>query len=373
LRPSAASGKLKALGTSFGRSNIGGATKMGTTVTHRPPGRRNEREAFAAAGAAIPAQPSLPEFRVRFSQQPELPALLRKPTNSFHWTGAGSLRFEPLGITVSARRRRVLGFYRTEQRFITASEIRDVYRESNVVRVDLRSTAGPSPFFRFWAETSAAAAAIVELLPTAHTIEFEDGMPWRRTAAPRTITRPWGRRGVWLSMVALVLLVPAIWLAGKWLQSPGVTPLAPQPQTLAAASDLLPTQHPDALTQPVRRQLQKISDRADALATQFSMAATSLQAGTLTQEGFADGLDNWLAPQWRVLQVELESNTPLPQSAAAGVFEPLFAATLDWQRALKAYSSGLRAHNPGKVLRSFDYVRDAEDSQRQARNLLSEP
>jgi len=60
-------------------------------------------------------------------------------------------------------------------------------------------------------------------------------------------------------------------------------------------------------------------------------------------------------------------------SAAAAVFEPLFAATVSWQQALKVYSSGLRDHDPAEVLRSFGYIRDAEDYQRQVRSLLSEP
>jgi hypothetical protein len=121
-----------------------------------------------------------------------------------------------------------------------------------------------------------------------------------------------------------------------------------------------------------RRDLQRFGNRIDGLATQFSMAFTALQAGTLPQEDFADGLGKWLTPQWEALQRELESTPPRAGSSAAGVREALIAAALSWQRALKTYASGLRTRDPGTVLTAFDDVGDAEASRRQAESVVSE-
>jgi hypothetical protein len=282
------------------------------------------------------------------------------------------LRFEPLGIAILARRRQVFGFYRTERLFVAAPEIRDVYREGNAIRVDLRSASGPSPFFRFWAETSAAAAIIVDLLPTAHTIEFENG-PSSHAAYPSTASSSWRAAGLYL--LALALLVTFVWFATRWARGTDAVQSTPKVAMLGSTTPFArqAIQPSAAETRAARVQLQRFSERADALATQFALASTTLQTGGMSQESFAEGLDNWLTPQWQMLQLELESRSPLPDSAAAAVFEPLFAATVSWQQALKVYSSGLRNHDPAEVLRSFGYIRDAEDYQRQVRSLVSEP
>jgi hypothetical protein len=359
---------------------------MGTKLTQDPPGRGNVAASVIPARAApsplspaaprpapartpqqAPAQASPAEFRIRFTQQPQLPTLLRRPTNSFRWAGPGSLRFEPLGIAILARRRQVCGFYRTERLFVAAPEIRDVYREGNAIRVDLRSASGPSPFFRFWAETPAAAAIIVDLLPTAHTIEFENG-PSSYAAYSSVAPSSW--RAAWLCLLAVAVLATLVWFATRWDRRTAAVQSTPTVTMLGSATPFAhhPVQPSTAETRAARAQLQRFSERADALATQFALASTTLQTGGMSQESFAAGLDNWLTPQWQVLQLELESHSPLPDSAAAAVFEPLFAATVSWQQALKVYSSGLRNHDPAEVLRSFGYIRDAEDYQRHAKS-----
>jgi hypothetical protein len=129
-----------------------------------------------------PANPGADEleFRVRFTRAKGISPLLRAPSNSFRWVGPGTVRFEPLGVLITAKRQR-LGFARVHRRFVAASEIRNVYREGNAVRVDLRGEGVHNPFFRFWAESAIAAAAIVKLFPRSTPSNWMSRSTIRRT------------------------------------------------------------------------------------------------------------------------------------------------------------------------------------------------
>jgi hypothetical protein len=327
-----------------------------------------QRSAERSAAPANPGADEL-EFRVRFTRAKGISSLLRAPSNSFRWVGAGTVRFDPRGVLISTKRQ-LLGFARAHRRLVAASEIRGVYREGNAVRVDLRGGGAHNPFFRFWADSATAAAAIVNLFPTKHTIELDE--PQHDTThrtAPRA-TRP----PILTPLLALALVIPMGWYAAGLIRTHFMT--KPVPPTTPPASVIAPVRAP---TRPspgeillARMELQRFGGRIDGLTTQFSMAFTALQAGTLAQADFADGLEKWLTPQWEVLQRQLESDPPRAGSSAAGVREALIAAAVSWQRALKTYASGLRTRDSRKVLSAFDDVRDAEARQRQAQSVVSE-
>src|ERR1700758_4106558 len=107
-------------------------------------------------------------FPIRFNATPGLAA-----QNSYRWVGAGSVLLNEQGIQITARRLTLLGLRRVEH-FIHRSEILEVYREGDTIRIDLQGEARRS-FVRFWAEDAARAAEIVRLLPTTRTIELEGG------------------------------------------------------------------------------------------------------------------------------------------------------------------------------------------------------
>jgi len=134
---------------------------MTTTAMQRP---------MRAIPAAVP-HANHHVFPIRFSPTPDFSGLLLRPQNSYRWMGQGTLLVDEHGVRVTARRLTLLGLYRTVL-FILPTEIREVYREGDSIRIDLHAGTRHN-FFRFWAESAGAAAEIVRRLPTSRTIELE--------------------------------------------------------------------------------------------------------------------------------------------------------------------------------------------------------
>jgi hypothetical protein len=104
--------------------------------------------------------------------------------NTFRWTGPGTIHILERGLLVMTRRRSPLGFRTADERFVPASEICEVFRDGDAVRVDLRADSRSAAFFQFWTGNPAIAGTIVRLLPTTRTIEYEVA-PADQIAAPR--------------------------------------------------------------------------------------------------------------------------------------------------------------------------------------------
>jgi hypothetical protein len=104
----------------------------------------------------------------------------------------------------------------------------------------------------------------------------------------------------------------------------------------------------------------------DELIAQFSKDFMALQDGSLSQQAFAQGLEMSLIPQWETLERDLESQPGSTEAPSTSVHKPLTDAAMSWQRALKAYATGLHAHDANTVLSAFDYIKEAEDDVRQA-------
>src|SRR5579862_4840166 len=145
---------------------------MSTSTTHR-----SGTLAYAGVGAA----PDEPQFHVRFTPENALTAEM--PANSFRWIGWATLHIGAHGVLVSARRRGWMGFKRRDRRFFASAEIRNVYRESGAVRVELTETAAGPQSFQCWPADRKTAATIVALLPTANTVEIDSPLP-SATATP---------------------------------------------------------------------------------------------------------------------------------------------------------------------------------------------
>jgi hypothetical protein len=138
-----------------------------------------------------------PEFQVLFSRPADFGGRPDSWPNSFRWSGNGTIHIMERGLLIIAKRRSAMGFHTTEQRFVPAAEICDVYREGNSVRVDLRGDLQQRGYFQFWTAAAATAGTIVRLLPTTRTIEYEGpsvisvpapitSSPHRRRASART-------------------------------------------------------------------------------------------------------------------------------------------------------------------------------------------
>lgn len=320
---------------------------MTTTAVQRRPMR--------AVPAAIP-HANHHVFPVRFSRTLDLSGLLRRPQNSYRWMGQGTLLVDEHGVRVTARRLTLLGLYRTVL-FILPTEIREVYREGDSIRIDLQAGTRHD-FFCFWAENASTAAEIVRRLPTSRTIELE-GPAWNDGGSSSDAY--WS--AMWLAL-AVALVGSLAWLGvERFLSHHGPTPLDASGR-LQGSATIVPgdVAGSDRGTLAARAELGKFTQRFDSLSLQFSTAFTALQRGSLSQEEFIDGVEKWLLPQWEALGAE-------PGAAANSEIRVVID---NWHRALMAYAHGLRAHDPSEVVSAFNYMRVAEAHQAKARARLDE-
>jgi len=316
-----------------------------------------KRRPMRAVPAAVP-RANHHVFPVRFSATLDLSGLLRRPQNSYRWMGQGTLLVDEHGVRVTARRLTLLGSYRTVL-FILPTEIREVYREGDSIRIDLQAGTRHD-FFRFWADNAGMAAEIVRRLPTSRTIELE-GPAWHSAGSSSDAYR---------SAMRLVLAVALVgsfawWGVERFLSHHGPTPLdgsgrAQAPATIVPGDVARSGSNVETLA--ARAELGKFTQRFDSLSLQFNTAFTALQRGSLAQEAFIDGVEKWLLPQWEALGAE-------PGAAANSEVR---AVIDNWHRALMAYAHGLRAHDPSEVFSAFSYIRVAEAHQARAREHLDE-
>jgi hypothetical protein len=322
---------------------------------------------------AVPAAVPLANhhvFPVRFNPTSGLSALLRRPQNSYRWIGVGSLLVDEHGVRVTARRLTLFGVFRTVL-FVLPTEIREVYREGDSIRIDLQ-TGTRHDFFRFWAESANAAAEIVRQLPTSRTIELEGGPAWAHAATSSEAYRS----ALWLAL-GVAIVGALAWVGVDRLLSgheptsfaPFAAPANKVPDLLPpVATDVVPSGS-DSATLQARADLLKFTRRLDVLSVQFRTAFEALQRGQLTQENFVDGIEKWLLPQCEALGAELPLLTNPPPVRASADAE--IRATIDnWHRGLMAYAQGLRAHDSTDVFNAFNYLRAAETHQQKARALL---
>jgi hypothetical protein len=278
------------------------------------------------------------------------------------------------------RRRSPLGFRTADERFIPASEICEVFRDGDAVRVDLRSDSGTAAFFQFWTGNPAIAGTIVRLLPTTRTIEYEVA-PADQAAAPRApLTlqrrRRARRRFIQAALAVGLFAVAALLIADIVMrQSSRVTPQTIKvPVALGTQPGALPaTPAPQATAAEIASalaELQRFDDRMDGLRAQYRTASLALQWGQLSRDDFIDGINKWLIPQWHSLYSELTFNRPADGTLASLVHGRLVSAALLWDRGLQDYAEGLKANNSGAVMAAFDHMSNGNESRREAWRLL---
>jgi hypothetical protein len=282
--------------------------------------------------------------------------------------GANSARLHvgQRGIQLNSARRALRPFGALAGRFLFASQIYSVYREGDCIRVEFRED-GRYAEIQFWADDPSAAARIVAHLPTARTVEVED--------SPRVPNRP--RKPLFApafvaSVIAvLVALAATVWWArDRSRDSPAhlaaaSTPRVPGKERAPAQAVAEPAANLGTLTEDWNRM-----ERANgALELQFRVALTALQEGSLSPAGFIFGLEDWLSPQWRSQERQLEALAPTgPRATELRQLE--IAVAKDWDAALLVYVTGLRERNPETVLRAFRLIGMAEQAERNAQRLV---
>jgi len=321
-------------------------------------------------------------FRVRFTRSRGFAALFERPENSYQWSGYGTLRVEPRGIQFRATRR-VIGLPRTEARFVAGREISNVYREGDGVRVEFRDDTRQN-VLNFWAEDSAAAATIVEQLPTVHTVEVDEP-PHRATRARRAFR-------VDLLVAAagvLVLIAAGVWGTSHLLKrgpassEAGLSSISTsaviEPSVAVSTPDVEATSLVKVLARPIppaelklmQEDFARFSGRSDALRAQFDSAFKALRDGSLSQGDFADGVRRWLVPQWVSVESTLRESS-YPEGTSREEFRhAMIEIASDWRIGLEAYATGLREQRSSDVRRAFARIGTAEESQLEARDLLT--
>src|SRR5262249_30722863 len=99
-------------------------------------------------------------------------------------------------------------------------------------------------------------------------------------------------------------------------------------------------------------------------------AFLALQLGNLSQRQFADGINQWLLPQWEALALELHRDEAPPGPAQRRALELLGAAVGREPRALVLYARGRREQDVAQVQLAFRFMGDAERHEAAARRLL---
>ncbi len=324
----------------------------------------NERRRhLRAVPADVPPVEADREISVRFTSTSALVARLEKPLNSFYWVGPATLHFSGRGVLITARRSAWLGLRQT-QLFIAPADIRDVYREANEVQVHLHGFR--NPYFRLWAENAASAAEIVALLPTERTIEFDTAISEPRGVIPWRIPTV-----VLVALAAVACLGVFAWWAEQRVRAvpaPSATQLPEPPPVAPTVKPEPPTTGEDALR--AREDLLTFGARIEALSNEFKMAFEALQSGAISQEKFTDELEQWLRPQWDDLEARLlRANAP-KNSVQERADRELRGAINNWQLALYSYAEDLR--NQRQVIRSFEYLKRADQHLQQAQQLQSD-
>jgi hypothetical protein len=142
-------------------------------------------------------------FDIRFARSAGFAAILQAPTNSFRWTGAGSLSIDAQGISVGARRGLLSLLARNRTRRISASNLKEVFREGDALRVEFATAESPRASLLFWAHDRDTAAKIVQLLPTTRTVELEEN----------SVSRGFRLNWRMITLLAIVVAAMALGLA----------------------------------------------------------------------------------------------------------------------------------------------------------------
>ena len=314
-----------------------------------------------------------PQFAVQFSRPRAVAGRPDSRTNSFRWTGSGTIHILERGLLVMTRRRSPLGFRTADERFVPASEICEVFRDGDSVRVDLRDDARNTAFFQFWTGNPAIAGTIVRLLPTTRTIEYEVA-PTEQVATPRpplTLHRRRARRRfVQAALIVGLLAIAALLVTDIVLRQ---APSRVVPETVKVdvpeSKPVVVTPVPHATPAEISSALVEIhqfDDRMDGLRAQYRTASLALQWGQLSQDEFIDGLNKWLIPQWRALYTELGARRTTDGALAALVRGRLMNTALLWEKGLQDYAEGLKTNSYGAVMAAFDRMSNGNESRREA-------
>ncbi len=338
-------------------------------------------------------------FDIRFARSLGLAAFLEAPANSFRWKGRGRLHIDSRGVSIAGVRDIVSLFMRFRRKHVSALQITHVYREGDALRLEFQTDRQSRASVSCWAENAAAAAEIVQLLPTTRTVEMEHSTtdraqpsfrldmrltavllsgalatvalgwwwserpPAARVASPAAVgppavTRPAATPGV--------IVVPASVFAP---QTPVVAPPARLPDDVEPLrfEDLRPGVPAYV---PARRRVDYFQAEMEDIQASYRHVRLRLEDGTLTMKDFAASLEKVVAPRWKNV-IDMARRDPwLAEPDLLAYRGALLEAATHWRRFLAEYAAGIEADNPAMIERAFTYLAAAELEQRNATNAI---
>jgi hypothetical protein len=282
-------------------------------------------------------------FDIRFAKSAGLAGLFEAPANRLGWKGSGQLSIDAQGISI-AMKRGLLTFFSRRMRRFPASNLTEVYREGDALRLEF-NTDHSREVLPVWASGSEAAAQIVKLLPTQQTVELD-----HPTAAKAGYRFDWrllaSLLGAALVIVAMAILVkpttpevaaPMLVPADELVDAVSATapPTIAPAGALESADPRMPMKKTSASYPAARRYVDLLELELDALRADFY---------TLMQAPSPLSLD-LLADRWSSRLQNVQASFGIPQDELATLREIQLEICVSWLDFLRNYAEGLRTHD----------------------------
>jgi hypothetical protein len=294
-------------------------------------------------------------FEIRFARSAGFAGLFEAPANSFRWKGAGRLSIDAQGISIALKRGLLNWSWRARSRRIDAERLTEVYREGDELRLEFATDQSPRNQLPIWASTTGAAAEIVSLLPTRHTVELE------HSTGSTHVYRLDQRLMYSLLAAVAVLLLGALLLQRQ---------LAPIPASIETPTDLVSSSAELSSPLPDREPAGTSNQRTDSLPFEqmlaregfkpiaraspaypvarlhldlFESELTALhsQYAIVRQQPNADALQE-LETRWWSVTLRIGASEQLSGAAFAGLREAQLAVCSSWRTSLALHAAGLR-------------------------------
>ncbi len=292
-------------------------------------------------------------FDIRFARSVGLAGLFEAPANRLGWKGAGSLSIDSQGISVAMKRGLLTLFARRARRF-SASNLREVYREGEALRLEF-NTADSREVVPVWASGRDAAAEIVKLLPTSQTVELD------HTTATNTPYRlDWPLFTVLVACASVIgtLLIVAQRPPAAVLPAPSaVATYGPDVETRAP---VIPSPVSDALGVPIAKTA-PVYPAARRYVELFEMEVGALRDEyvALMEAPSPIGLEA-LGMKWHAKTLEVGNRLGHRTPDLVVLRDVQVAICVSWRDFLTGYAEGLRLQNLDRVNTAFA-ARDQAD------------
>ncbi len=327
-------------------------------------------------------------FDVRFAPSAGLAAVLALPGNTLRWKGAGRISIQPGTVTLAVKR----GLFSSGQsRQIAADQLREVYREGNVVRLEFSGAGNTREVVPLWTDDRESAAEIVRLLPTQRTVEVESPS---RTPKFRPDPRAFGG----LLAFAVMIAAAVIGLRRSEVVPPPPTPAATQveaaPDKATSARtepELATVEIPEAelpirLDEPVipiqpgtpaykyaQAQIALFEKQSAALLEEYRVYRSMREDDALTVDGYIAKLEGPLEGGWWLVTFRILEDPRYDAPEMVGLRATHLAAARSWRAFIALYVEGLRTNNAALISQSFNALGRAEWMQWRATQYVRAP